>query len=266
MPRYRLTLEYDGTRFAGWQTQPGERTVQGMLIGAARDAFGDVGEVMGSGRTDAGVHALAQTAHIDLRGRISAESLRIGLNDNLPADITVLSARLEAGRFHARHDAVSRSYLYQISRRRTAFGKRFVWWVRDPLDIGSMRRAALALKGFHDFQSFTDMRPDEGSTEVEMESVEIAEAGDLLLFRLRAGHFLRKMVRRVVGSLVEIGRGDMPVDLIAEALEEPRRGAMNFTAPPSGLFLESVIYRGERHPRDLRPAITIGRDPEGGEW
>jgi len=258
MPRYRLMLEYDGTRFSGWQTQPGERTVQGMLIGAARDAFGEVGEVMGSGRTDAGVHALAQSAHIDLRDRIASDALRIALNDHLPADVTVLAARLEPGRFHARHDAVSRSYLYQISRRRTAFGKRFVWWVRDPLDLGAMRRAALALRGFHDFQSFTDARPDEGSTEVEMESIEIAEADDLLLFRLRAGHFLRKMVRRVVGSLVEIGRGTMLVDAMSEALEEPRRGAMNTTAPPSGLFLESVIYRGERHPRDLRPAITIG--------
>lgn len=258
MPRYKLLLEYEGTRYSGWQVQQGAKTVQGSLITAARTAFGKVGEVMGSGRTDAGVHALGQVAHIELVQNLPAVRIVHGLNDNLPHDINVVAVAPAADRFHARHDATGRSYIYQISRRRTAFGKPFVWWVRDTLNIGTMRRAALALPGMHDFLSFTDMDPSEGSTKVAVESVEIGEFGEMIVVRIRASHFLRKMVRRVVGTLVEVGRGNMPAGVVAEALEAPESYSMNYTAPPSGLYLDQVIYKGERFRTDLRPALVIG--------
>ncbi len=259
MPRYKLLLEYEGTRYSGWQVQQGAKTVQGSLITAARTAFNKVGEVMGSGRTDAGVHALGQVAHIDLPGGIPAGRIVHGLNDNLPYDINVVAAVPVAERFHARHDAVGRSYVYQISQRRTAFGKPFVWWVKDSLNIGTMRRASLVLPGMHNFLSFTDMHPSEGSTKVAVESVEIGEFGANIVIRIRASHFLRKMVRRVVGTLVEIGRGNMLPGVVSDALESPRGGAMNYTAPPSGLYLDQVIYKGERFQTDLRPALLLGQ-------
>lgn len=257
MPRYKLLMEFEGTRYSGWQVQQGAKTVQGSLISAAREAFGSVGEVVGSGRTDAGVHALGQVAHIDLPGSIGINKLIYGLNDNLPADINILAAAPAEGRFHARHDATGRSYIYQISQRRTAFGKPFVWWVKDLLNLGDMRRASLAAKGMHDYGSFTDMDPSEGSLKVMVESLEIAEIGDLIVIRIRASHFLRKMVRRIVGTLVEIGRGNLPTHLFSDALESPSQGSMNYTAPPSGLFLDQVIYKGERFRQDLTPAFVM---------
>lgn len=258
MPRYKLLVEYEGTRYSGWQVQKGERTVQGSLITAARDAFGEIGEVMGSGRTDAGVHALAQVVHIDLPEPLPLNRLIYGLNDNLPADVNVLAAMPAHHRFHARHDATGRSYTYQISTRRTAFGKPFVWWVKDALNIGAMRRAALAAAGMHDYGAFTDMEPSEGSTKVAVASLEVAEHGDMILIRMRASHFLRKMVRRVVGTLVEVGRGTMTPDVVGAALDAPDRMVMNHTAPPSGLFLEQVTYAGERYRPELGPVLAIG--------
>lgn len=259
MPRYRLLMEYEGTRYSGWQVQQGAKTVQGSLITAARTAFGSVGEVMGSGRTDAGVHALGQVVHAEFPQRMPPTRIVHALNDNLPYDINVLTATPLTDRFHARHDATGRSYIYQISQRRTAFGKPFVWWVKDPLNIGNMRRAALAVPGMHDFRGFTDMSLSEGSTRVAVETLEIGVFDELIVVRFRASHFLRKMVRRVVGTLVEIGRDNMPVDAIANALETPVAHAMNYTAPPSGLFLDQVIYKGERFVDELRPALVIAQ-------
>jgi tRNA pseudouridine38-40 synthase len=141
MPRFRLLIEYAGTRYSGWQIQKNARTVQGEIDRAVRQAFKPREfELYGAGRTDAGVHALAQVAHLELYSGVSPEVLRRRLNDELPADIHIISAATVPHRFHARHDAVSRSYLYQISRRRSAFGKPVVWWVREPLDVDRMRQ------------------------------------------------------------------------------------------------------------------------------
>lgn len=258
MPRYRITIEYDGTRYSGWQVQRGVRTVQGALIEAARRGFGDVGEVTGSGRTDAGVHALAQVAHIDLRGTMPNEKIAYALNDNLPHDVNVLAVRRVDSRFHARHDAVQRSYLYQISRRRTSFAKEYVWWVRDRLDVGAIRRCAIPLTGMHDYSSFTDQAADEGSTIVKVSDVSVGEFGPLIVIRIRGSHFLRKMVRRIVGAMVDVARGKAPNTLLSDALERPAQRVVNQTAPPSGLFLEAVAYAGERLPEPLSPAWAIG--------
>jgi len=250
VPRFKLTIEYAGTRYSGWQIQKNAKTVQGEIDRAVRTATARKDfELYGAGRTDAGVHALGQVAHLDVATMLPAETLRRRINDELPADINVLDAQTVPHRFHARHDAVARRYVYQLSRRRTAFAKPFVWWVKDPLDLARMRGAAQTLVGMNDFAKFAE-RGDEAdeagerSTLVLVERFEIVEDGALVLLMIEGSHFLWKMVRRLVGALVEAGRGQpMP--------DEPAR----FTAPPSGLFLERVFYRGETRDLPIR-AVT----------
>jgi tRNA pseudouridine38-40 synthase len=154
MARYKITLEYAGTRTA--MADPAERAHwQGELARVVRDVTGRRIRDLGSGRTDAGVHALAQVVHLDIINVLPAETLQRRLNDGLPSDINILSLELARGRFHARHDALARSYLYQISRRRSAFAKHFVWWVRDDLDLERMRQTAAHFSGMKEFRSFT---------------------------------------------------------------------------------------------------------------
>jgi tRNA pseudouridine38-40 synthase len=258
MPRYKLIIEYAGTRYSGWQIQQNARTVQGELTRAVRAAAGRADfELYGSGRTDAGVHAAAQVAHLDVVTNLPAEALRRRINDELPADINVLAAEGVPHRFHARHDAVGRRYVYQITRRRTAFFKPFVWWVNEPLDLDRMREASRSFVGMRDFKSFAAADEDvpPRSTRVLVERLDIAEDGDLVLIGIEGSHFLWKMVRRIVGVLVEVGRGRLqPLDatgFLAEASPAPAR----LTAPSSGLFLERVYYAGDERARPLR-AIT----------
>lgn len=246
MPRYRLTIEYAGTRYSGWQVQKNARTVQGELQRAVREATGAAAlDLQGSGRTDAGVHALGQVAHLEIANGLPPDTLRRRINDALPADINVLAVSPVRHRFHARHDATSRSYVYQVARRRTAFAKPFVWWVKEALDAGRMREAAGRLVGFHDFQSFTDAEPDESSTRVLLEAIELREDGDLILVRVVGSHFVWKMVRRIVGVLVEVGRGNLDADEVTRFLEEASPVPARLTAPASGLFLERVAYEGD---------------------
>ena len=256
--RHRLLIEYQGTRYHGWQGQENARTVQGELLRAAREVCGQPVDLQGSGRTDAGVHAIGQVAHLEAARGPGGERLAQALNDLLPQDINVLGAWPAAVRFHARHDAARRAYLYQISRRRTAFGKPFVWWVKDRLDVAAMRRAAAALEGMHDFASFTDRRIEKDtSTRVLVTEAQVGEVGDLILVRLRASHFLWKMVRRVVGCLAGVGRGELPEAQFRALLRAPSTYPARVTAPPSGLFLEEVIYPGESFRRPLEPVLPV---------
>jgi len=244
--RFKLTIEYAGTRYSGWQIQKNARTVQGEIERAVREVTAATDfELYGSGRTDAGVHALAQVAHLDVATTLPLDPLRERINDALPADINVVRVELTSHKFHARHDATARSYLYQITRRRTAFAKPFVWWVRERLDTGAMRRAAARLTGFHDFATFTDDEPGEKSTTVAVGAIEVSEDGDLILVRVVGSHFLWKMVRRMVGVLVAVGRGDLADEDVARLLREPSGVPARLTAPASGLFLESVSYGTE---------------------
>ena len=253
MPRYRLTLEYAGTRYSGWQIQRNARTVQGELHRAVHEALRvERFESYGSGRTDAGVHALHQVAHLDLPSTLPPASLVARLNDALPHDINILSAERVSPRFHARHSAVARSYLYQIARRRTAFAKPFVWWVREDLDLDRMRTAAVRITGFADFRAFTDDDPEEKSTRVLLESLVVAEDGALVLIRVVGSHFLWKMVRRVVGVLVEVGLGRLGADEVAALLTRDSELPARVTAPASGLFLERVFYEGDARERPMR--------------
>ena len=217
-------------------------------------------ELYGSGRTDAGVHALAQVAHLELYTALQPESLRRKLNDALPADIHIRAINPVPHRFHARHDAISRCYLYQISRRRTAFGKPLVWWVREPLDMDAMRAAAGAFVGMKDFRAFTDDEPEEKSTRVLVESIDIEESGALVLIRVQGSHFLWKMVRRMIGVLAAVGRKDLKASDAARLLGDEGRGPTPaaLAAPAAGLFLEAVFYQGDPPPGPIAPVINIG--------
>ena len=235
--------------------------MQDAIAGVVRKISGrEDFELKGSGRTDAGVHALGQVAHLDLNTRLTPEALRFALNDNLPADIHVLAVEGVTRGFHARHDAAARSYLYQIARRRTALAKPFVWWIKDALEVASMREAAAELLGLHDFRSFTDVDPEKASTRVKVERLDIAEEGALILIRIEASHFVWKMVRRIVGVLAEVGRGKLGARDVRSFLEAPSDVPTRFTAPPSGLFLERVFYQGDRRERPLRSALHLEQE------
>jgi len=256
--RLKLTIEYAGTRYSGWQIQKNARTVQGEIERAVREASGlREFELYGSGRTDAGVHAIAQVAHLDLETTTAPDALRRRINDALPADINILRAEKVRHKFHARHDAKGRSYIYNVSRRRTAFAKPFVWWVKDDLDVTRMRAAAAHFVGFHDFQSFSDDDPEEKSTQVLVDALDIHEDGDLILIHVEGSHFIWKMVRRLVGVLVEVGRGGLAVAAAAAMLAERSEMPARLTAPASGLFLERVFYEGDRRDAAVLAPIVL---------
>jgi tRNA pseudouridine38-40 synthase len=264
MPTYRLTVEYEGTRYRGWQEQKNARTVAGELRRAIEATVGERVELGGSGRTDAGVHALAQVAHLKTRAKVRPAELRRAAEEELPADIHLLDVAPAAERFHARHSASARSYVYQISRRRTALAKRFVWWVRRPLAAAPMRAAAAGLAGRHDFARFCERPEEQTSTIVVVERCEVVEAGSLVLVRIVASHFLWKMVRRLVGALAAVGTGELTPEGLAALLTASRGGkspqsfdAAAHTAPPSGLFLERVLYAGEAPLAPLAPVTPV---------
>ena len=252
MPTWKLELEYEGTRYRGWQIQHNAKSIQGEMQDAARELFAGKFELFGAGRTDAGVHALRQVAHLkvpELRANVTPKQIQHGFNDVLPHDINVLKVSNAPEDFHARHDAVGRYYLYQISSRRTAFGKSLVWWIKDRLDANAMAEAAKLVVGKHDFHSFCEL--EEGkkqSTIVNVQHAAIFESGDLICFRIGASHFLWKMVRRIVGMLAEVGRGNLDYAGFERLLKFKSDIPAKFTAPPSGLYLERVLYQGDGPP------------------
>jgi tRNA pseudouridine38-40 synthase len=248
MPRFKLTIEYAGTRYSGWQIQKNARTIQGEIDQAARKVTGRRDfELYGSGRTDAGVHAIGQVAHLDVSTNLPPETLRRRLNDELPSDVNILSAAVVPHRFHARHDAVARRYLYQVATRRTAFAKPFVWWVKERMDLARLRRAANGFVGMHDFSSFAVAEQDEdASSVVLLERLDVVEDGAVVLFVIEGSHFLWRMVRRMIGVLVAVGTSDLEVEKAASFLSERSGIPARLTAPPSGLFLARVFYKGDR--------------------
>jgi tRNA pseudouridine38-40 synthase len=257
MYKYKIILEYDGTNYRGWQTQKNARSVQETLIKAAENFLGVPVKIQGAGRTDAGVHAMEQTAHLESSRKVNPETMRMGINDNLPASINVLQVGNAPPLFHARHHAVSRSYLYLIAKRRTAFGKRYVWWVKDKLDCSKMKQALDVFQGFHDFASFADKRMEkETSTKVNIEELWLKEFDDIIALRVVGSHFLWKMVRRIVGVTVEVGRNNFTKKDVEKMLTSYSEIPARFTAPPSGLFLEKVLYEGDNLP-PIKPPIYL---------
>ena len=249
--RFKLVLEFDGSRYRGWQKQDDARSIQGSLLQAARTLYGPEADVQGSGRTDAGVHALRFTAHLEATTEESADEMARRINALLPGDINILTAQRAGPRFHARHNCIGRSYLYQIARRRTAFCRHFVWQIDAPLHVGLMQEAAAMLAGMHDFTSFTDRQVLKKKSPLVMVSrAEVVETEELVLVRIVGSHFLWKMVRRIVGVLAEVGRGLLSPGEMRRFLEEAV-DLSRFTAPAQGLFFERAFYDQEELDRFL---------------
>jgi tRNA pseudouridine38-40 synthase len=246
MARYKLVIEYEGSRYHGWQQNTGVRTIQGEMLKACEKSLNTKEiELYAAGRTDAGVHALGQVAHLDIPMLMQPEMLRSKLNERMPYDINILSVEKCSDRFHARHDAVARSYVYVISRNRSAFRKHYVWWVREELSLTAMKDASALFLGFHDFKSFGTTTAEEQSTLVDIQKLEVKESGDRIVVHIIGSHFLWNMVRRVTGVLVHAGKGKLGKDEIRMFLEQSSQRPSQLTAPPSGLYLERIYYPGE---------------------
>jgi len=262
---WKLTLAYDGTDFYGWQVQPGKSTVQGELQNALERVTGEAPLPQGSGRTDAGVHALAQVASFAMRAPIPAENLLRALNRTLPASIRVSEAKTVPGTFHARHSAVAKTYEYRIFRGEICppFLARFVYACPWPMNLGALEEAAAQFLGEHDFLSFAASDPDlttrNRASGTEQEPVTAIrtiyhsawerrqeEAGELLVYRVRGNGFLHHMVRNLVGTMLDVSRGHLKAEDIAGILAARSRSAAGPTAPARGLILHSVEYGEEK--------------------
>ena len=270
---WRLTLAYDGTDFRGWQVQPGQPTIQGELQSALDRITGESPLPQGSGRTDAGVHALAQVATFPLRAPIPQENLLRALNRTLPASIRVLQAHHAPASFHARHSAIAKTYEYRIFRDSICppFLSRYVYSYPLPLEIDALAASARLFAGEHDFQSFAASDPDlahrentateappcdsslaapasvaPGSTVRTIHSsyweIRPTDAGEILVYTVRGNGFLHHMVRNLVGTMLDVARGHLHAEDIPGILAARRRSAAGPTAPARGLFLHSVEY------------------------
>jgi tRNA pseudouridine38-40 synthase len=242
---YRLTIEYDGTAFHGWQKQKEDRTVQGEIEAALQVMTGKKTVVNGSGRTDAGVHAHGQVANFKSEVELNPGVFLKGLNSLLPEDVVIQDCRYADEQFHARYDVKRKCYEYRILNRDvpSPLLRRYVWFIRQKLDVTAMMQAARALVGSHDFKSFEGSGSPRSSTvrivfEAELHPADTA----ILVFRIEADGFLRFMVRNIMGTLVDVGRGKLSPEMFAQILASKDRGLAGATAPPQGLFLMKVIY------------------------
>jgi tRNA pseudouridine38-40 synthase len=245
MPRYKLTIEYDGTPFCGWQIQENGASVQGALEAAVKAICGETVRVHGAGRTDAGVHALAQVAHCDIAKHFVPGRFRDGLNAHLrPLPIGVLSAEIVPGDFEARFSAKKRHYLYRITNHRANLALNIgrTWRVPRDLDAAAMHVAAQRLLGKHDFTTFRDTECQAKSPEKTLDQLDVTRQGDEVNIITSARSFLHSQVRSMVGSLVWVGEGRWSADDLAAALATRNRAACGPVAPPQGLYLARVEY------------------------
>jgi len=256
---WKLTLAYDGTDFYGWQVQPDRVTVQGTLADAIERVTGERLLPQGSGRTDAGVHARGQVASFWLEAAIPAENLQRALNRKLPEAVRVVRAETASAEFHARHFAKAKTYEYRIYRGEICppWEARYAWALNWPLDVGKMREASRLVVGRHDFTSFAASDPDLAARSLVGEGCEDAggagnvrtvfesewrEEGELVIYRVRGDGFLHHMVRNLVGTFVDLGRGAIEAGKVTEILQARSRGKAGATAPARALFLDSVEY------------------------
>jgi len=245
MPRYKLTIEYDGGPFQGWQRQDHAQTVQGALECAGTKINGSPVTVYGSGRTDSGVHALAQIAHVDFDKELRSDKVRDALNFHLGQyPVSVLAAEAVDDEFHARFDAIERQYLYRIidRRPRLALDRGRVWRVPVKLDVDAMHEAAQVLVGQHDFTTFRDGQCQAKSPLKTMDEIQVLRAGAEIHLHYRARSFLHKQVRSFTGSLVEVGLGKWDREDMEMALDAKKRTECGPVAPPDGLYLVKVVY------------------------
>ena len=245
MPRYKLLIEYDGTPFVGWQIQDNGRSVQGLLMAAIEGFCGERVTVRGAGRTDAGVHALGQVAHVDLAKDWDADTVRRALTAHLrPHPIAVLAAEQVPETFDARFSAVKRHYLYRIVNRRTdlALARARAWRVGKPLDAAAMHAAAQRLVGRHDFSTFRHVACQAKSPVKTLDQLDVVREGEELRVAASARSFLHTQVRSMVGALAYVGEGRWSADDLTAALVARDRNACAAVAPPEGLYLARVDY------------------------
>ncbi|MBD0305804.1 MAG: tRNA pseudouridine(38-40) synthase TruA [Nitrospiraceae bacterium] len=244
MATFKLTLEYDGTGYAGWQRQPGRPTIQAEIEAALQRIVRTRIAVIGAGRTDAGVHALGQVASFRTDRALMPREWIKALNAVLPSDIAVRSVEQAADDFHARYSARMKVYRYRIlnRRERSVFERTRAWHVRKPLDVEAMREGAALLIGRHDFSSFRDSQTDTKDPVCRMCRLDLIEAKAVLRIELEADRFLKQMVRTIVGTLVEIGQGKRSPKAMKDILDAHDRREAGYTAPPHGLYLVRATY------------------------
>ncbi|OQX86417.1 tRNA pseudouridine(38-40) synthase TruA [candidate division KSB1 bacterium 4484_87] len=238
----KITLEYDGTDFCGWQVQPNVRTVQEELEKALQQIFRKRIPVIGAGRTDSGVHARAQVANFRLDSSMPAKKIMAALNGNLPKDVRVLDAEETDPSFHSRFAAKKRIYRYYITRKEKAINRHYLWCYKNELDVEAMRHASQFLIGKIDFKSFCSENADLPHHFCTVEESHWEEDGDLLIYTVSANRFIHSMVRIIVGTMIEVGRGYTQADAIPDILAARDRKKAGPTAPAKGLILEKIIY------------------------
>jgi tRNA pseudouridine38-40 synthase len=244
MRTLKLKLSYDGTGYFGWQIQHNRPTIQGELARAFAAVTGEASKPVAGGRTDAGVHALEQVAHVHSQTRVPAPTLRRALNAHLPEQIVVRQVEDVSPTFHAIHDAISKMYRYVYHDGPTAdvFLRRYSWKVAPRLDVERMDRAAIALEGEHDFRGFETEWPNRASSRRTIQYCRVRRLGELVYLEVQADGFLYKMVRAIAGTLYEVGRGRWPVDRVREIVDGGDRKLAGPNAPANGLFLARINY------------------------
>lgn len=245
MPRFKLILEYDGTPFVGWQRQAGLPSVQGTLEDCFADFLGEPTTLWGSGRTDAGVHATGQVAHVDIAKPYTPFAIQGAINKRLrDIPISVLNVEEVAPDFHARFSATSRAYTYKILNQRAcpALDRDRAWWVIRPLSIAAMEEAANYLLGHHDFSSFRNSQCQAASPFKTLDQLAIEKNDHLILVKTRARSFLHNQVRNMVGTLKRVGEGTWPPEKVKEILDARDRRCAGPTAPPCGLYLRDILF------------------------
>lgn len=252
MRNYKLTISYDGSRYQGWQRQPDvTNTIQGILESSIGKVVGYPVEVNGSGRTDGGVHAYAQMASVQIAGKVKEQVFRDRINEKLPEDIRIRKVELVKNSFHARKNAVSKCYQYQIdtSEKGNVFQRKYCWKLPGILDVKTMKEAAGYLVGRHDYLAFCDRKEEEGKSTVRtIYDIQIKESGELLTITYLGSGFLYHMVRILTGTLVEVGKGERKPEEMQTLFKDKARYEAGMLAPAEGLFLKKVYYeeKGER--------------------
>ncbi len=242
MRNFKLTLEYDGTDFHGWQRQRELRTVQGTLEEAVTSLFGKDVQINGAGRTDTGVHALGQVCNFVVETHLAEEQIRKALTKKLPEDIHVYRVEEKDLKFHARFSATGRRYVYYLRTEPSAIWRRFAYVVTTELDVDDMQAAAQYLIGEQDFTSFATARSTSVPTVCDLTGATIKREEEIISVTIEADHFLHHMVRVIVGTLIDVGRGKLPPEHMKEVVCKKDRAASGPTIPPNGLFLMEVRY------------------------